>query len=129
MIEHYQIPIHEIEPVEFIACLFCVYHVLVDHVGGTFGSVRASGADLADGTKFAKEVKEGGGVDVVGQVLDEEDAVGFGGELVGARHCEVFEKRQITASRSSFSTQGLQSPAVRGTAVAVEVADFLPRQG
>ena len=86
MVQHHQIAIHEVEPVQLITRLLGVHDVLVYHVRCAFGGVGGSGADLADGTEFAKEVEEGGRVDVVGEVLDEEDAVGFGGEFVGAGH-------------------------------------------
>ena len=86
MVQHYQIPIHKVEPIQLITRLFRVDYVFVDHVRRAFGGIGGPGADLADGTEFAKEVEEGGGVDVVGEVLDEEDAVGFGSEFVAARH-------------------------------------------
>jgi hypothetical protein len=87
MIQHDQIPIPKIEPIQFITCLFRVYHVFIHDVGGSLGGWGVAGADLADGTEFGEEVEEGGRVDVVGEVFDEEDAVGFGGEF-GAGHVQ-----------------------------------------
>ena len=58
MIQHYQIPVLEIEPVELVACLFGVGDVLVDDKGGSLGVVGGALADLADGAEFAEEVEE-----------------------------------------------------------------------
>lgn len=65
MIQHHQVPVLEIEPVEFIACLFCVGDVFVYHKCGAFCVVGVSLADLPDGTEFSEEVKEFVGGDVV----------------------------------------------------------------
>jgi hypothetical protein len=87
MIQHHQIPISKIKPIQFITGLFCIDHVFVYHVCGALGGWGVARADLADGTEFGEEVEEGGRVDVVGEVFDEEDAVGFGGEF-GAGHVQ-----------------------------------------
>ena len=65
MIQHDEIPVLEIEPVELVACLFGVGDVLVDDKAGAFGVVGGSLADLADGTEFAEEVEEFVGGDVI----------------------------------------------------------------
>ena len=58
MVQHYQIPVLEIEPVELVARLFGVGDVLVDDKDGAFGVVGGALADLADGAEFAEEVEE-----------------------------------------------------------------------
>lgn len=88
MIQHHQIPIIEIETIQLITGLFCINHVLVDDVRGTLGGGGVAGADLTYGPKFAEEVEEFAVIDVVGEVFDEEDAIGFRGEFVGAGHFE-----------------------------------------
>ena len=86
MIEDYQIPIHKIEPVQFVAGLFGIDYVVVDDKRGALGSLGSPSADLADGAEFAKEIEERGCVDIVGEVLDEEDAVCFGGKFLPGGH-------------------------------------------
>ena len=86
MVQHDQISVHEVEPVELVAGLLGVDDVVVDNERGALGRGGGASADLPDGAELAKEVEEGRRVDVVGKVLDEEDAVGFGGELLAGRH-------------------------------------------
>ena len=88
VVQHHQIPVHEVEPIQLVTCLFGVHDVLVDHIGCAFGGVGGSGANLADRTEFAKQVEEGGRVDIVGQILDKEYAIGFWSELVAAGHVD-----------------------------------------
>ena len=87
MVQHDQISVHEVEPVELIAGLLGIDDVVVDDERGALGCGGGAGADLPDGAELAKEIEEGGRIDVVGKVLDEEDTVGFGGELLAGRHC------------------------------------------
>lgn len=75
MIQHHQVPIHEIEPVQFVARLLGVGHFVIDDECGAFGGGGVALSDLADRTEFAEEGEKGGGVEVVGEVLDEEDSV------------------------------------------------------
>lgn len=86
VVQDHQVPIHEVEPVQLVAGLLGVYDIVVDDERGTLGSRGSARANLTDGAKLAEQVKEGRRVDVVGQVLDEEDAVGFGSELLARRH-------------------------------------------
>lgn len=76
MVEHDQIAIHEIEAVQLVAGLLGVGDLVVDDEGGALGVGGVALADLAHRTEFAEEREEGGRVEVVGQVFDEEDPVG-----------------------------------------------------
>ena len=73
MVQHHQVPIHEVEAVQLVAGLLGVLDVVVDDEGGALGGGAVAGADLADGTEFREQVEEGWRVDVVGEVFDEED--------------------------------------------------------
>jgi hypothetical protein len=88
VIENDQVTVSEIKAVQFIARLLRIQDVFIDNVGCSLRGIGGSGSNLAYWTKFAKEIEEGGAVNVVGKVLDEEDAVRFRGELVGSRHIE-----------------------------------------
>lgn len=77
MVEDYKIAVHEVETVQLVAGLLRIHDIFINHKSGALGFVVGPGANLTDGTKLAEEVKEGWGVDVVGEVLDEENAVGF----------------------------------------------------
>ena len=91
VVETDQISVHEVEAIQLVASLFCIHNILVDHIRSAFRSVCVPSANLADGSEFAKEVEECGRIDVVGEVLDEEDAVGFRSELVASGHPEMLE--------------------------------------
>ena len=41
-----KVAILKVEPVQFIAGLFCVHHVFIDHESGAFGVARNTLADL-----------------------------------------------------------------------------------
>jgi hypothetical protein len=86
VIQYHQVPIHEVEPVQLVAGLLGVHDVVVDDERGTLGSRGGTRANLTDGAKLAEQVEEGRRVDVVGEVLDEEDTVGFRSELLARRH-------------------------------------------
>lgn len=86
MVQHNQIPIHEVEAVQLVTRLFGVHDIFIDHIRCAFSLVVCARADLSNGPKLAEEIEECGCVDVVGEVLDEEDAVCFWREFVGARH-------------------------------------------
>jgi hypothetical protein len=86
VVQHHEIPIHEVEAVQLVTGLLGVHHVVVDDERSALGGGGGAGADLADGAEFAEEVEERRRVDVVGEVLDEEDAVGFRGKLLAGRH-------------------------------------------
>ena len=86
MVQHDQVAVHEVESVQFVAGLLGVHDVVVDDKRGALGGGGGAGADLADGTELAEEVEQGGRIDVVGEVLDEEDAVRFGGKLLARGH-------------------------------------------
>jgi hypothetical protein len=88
MVKDDEIAVHEIEAIEFVTGLFCVQDILVDDKSGSFGGVGGPSADLSNGTELAKEVEQSGRVDVVGEVLDEKDAVGLRSQFVTARHIE-----------------------------------------
>ena len=87
MIQNHQVSVHEVEPVELIASLLGVHDVVIDHERGALGRSGGACADLANGPEFAEEIKEGGRVDVVGEILDEEDTVCLWGELLARGHC------------------------------------------
>ena len=58
---------------------------LIDHIRSAFRKRFVfSSTNLADGSEFAKEVEERGRIDIVGKVLDEEDAVGFRSKLIAS---------------------------------------------
>jgi hypothetical protein len=78
VIQHHQIAVHEVEPVQFVASLLGVGDLVVHDECGALGGRGVALSDLADGTEFAEEVEEGRGVEIVGEVLDEEDAGGEG---------------------------------------------------
>jgi hypothetical protein len=86
VIQHHQVSVHEVEPVELVTGLLGVHDIVIDHERGALGRSGGARADLANGPEFAEEVEEGGRVDVVGEVLDEEDAVCFWGELLARGH-------------------------------------------
>jgi len=86
MVEDDEVSVHEVKAVQSVAGIFGVHDVLVDDVGGALCCVGRAGSDLPDGTMLAEQVEESGGVDVVGQVLDEEDAISFRSQLVAPRH-------------------------------------------
>jgi hypothetical protein len=75
VIQHHQVPIHEIEPIQFIARLLRVGDFVVHDKRGALGGRGVALPDLADGAEFAEEGEEGGGIEGVGEVLDEEDSV------------------------------------------------------
>jgi hypothetical protein len=73
VVEHDQVAVHEIEAVQLVAGLFGVGHLVVDHECGALGVGGVALADLAHRNEFTEEREEGGRVEVVGQVFDEED--------------------------------------------------------
>ena len=75
MVEHHQIAIHKIEPVQLVAGLFGVGDLVVDDERGALGVGGVALSNLAYRAEFAKEGEEGGRVEVVGEVFDEEDPV------------------------------------------------------
>jgi hypothetical protein len=76
VVEDDEVAVHEVEAVELVAGLLGVGHLVVDDEGGALGVGGVALADLAHGAEFGEEGEEGGRVQVVGQVFDEEDAVG-----------------------------------------------------
>ena len=84
MIQHHEIPIHEIEPVQLVAGLFGVGDLVVDDERGALGVGGVALSDLPHRTEFAEEGEEGGRVEVVGEVFDEENPVGRGELVRGA---------------------------------------------
>lgn len=86
MVEHNEISVHEVEAIESVAGILRIHDIFVDDIGGSLGGVGGASPNLPDGAVLAEEIEQGGRVDVVWQVLDEEDAVGFGRELVAAGH-------------------------------------------
>jgi hypothetical protein len=75
VIQHHQVPTHEIEPIQFIARLLRVGDFVVHDERGALGGGGVALPDLADGAEFAEEGEERGRVEGVGEVLDEEDSV------------------------------------------------------
>ena len=78
MIKHDQIPTLKVESVQLVACLFGVHDILVHHERRSCGVVRNALADLPYGAEFAEEAEELVGCYCVGEILDEEGAVGEG---------------------------------------------------
>jgi len=86
MVEDDEIPVHEVEAIEPVASVLRVHDIFVDDIGCALCGIGGAGSYLPEWTVLAEEIEEGGSVDVVGQVLDEEDAIGFWGQLVVSRH-------------------------------------------
>lgn len=74
MVQHDQIPAHEIEPVQLVTGLLGVRHLVVDHKGRAFGVGRAALANLTDRSEFGEQGKQVGGREIVGEIFNEEDA-------------------------------------------------------
>ena len=103
VIQHHEVSIHEVESVQFITRLLGIGDFVIHDEGGALGGWGVTLSDLADGTEFAEEAEEGGRIEVVGEVFDEENSVDvdiseegeveegclpvcFWGELVRTRH-------------------------------------------
>jgi hypothetical protein len=91
MIQDYQIPAHEIESIQFVAGLFGIYHILIDHESGAFRRIRSPSTNLADRSELCEKIEECWGVDVVAQILHEQDAVGFRSHSGAGHACTVLE--------------------------------------
>jgi hypothetical protein len=76
VVQDYQIPIHKIEPIELVAGLFGVNHIIIDHECGPLGRGGGASTNLTYGAKLREEVKERRRIDVVGEIFDEENSVG-----------------------------------------------------
>lgn len=76
MIQHHEIAIHEIKPVQLITRLFGIGDLVIHDERGALGGGRVALADLAYGSEFAEEREERWGVEGVGEVFYEEDSRG-----------------------------------------------------
>lgn len=89
MVEDDQISVHEVEAIQSVAGILRIHNILIDDIGCSLGVVCGTSSYLSEGTVLAEKIEEGRSIDIVGQILDEKDAVGFGCQLVASRHAAL----------------------------------------
>lgn len=82
MVKNDQISIHEIVAIKSVACILRVHDIFINNISGSFSSIRSASSYLPKWTMFSEEIEECRRIDVVGQVFDEQNAIGFWGQLV-----------------------------------------------
>lgn len=94
MIQHHEVSVLEVEPIQLVTRLFGLHHILVDDERGALGVVVDPLSDLPNRAKFAKEIEElVGGYVVAGELLD---AVVEHGKHVLSARVDMEVERNVT---------------------------------
>lgn len=75
VIQHHQVPILELEPVQLVVRLLGVGDLVIDDKGRALGALGVAFSDLADRSELSEEVEEGRRINGVREVFDEENSV------------------------------------------------------
>jgi len=105
MVEHDEIAVLEVEPVQLVAGHLCIHYIFIDDICSTLAVVGNAETNLTNGAVFAEEIEEFFYRNVVAKVLDEKNPVDLGRKL-SAIHSRLKIDSNAKADGVSSSLMG-----------------------